>query len=328
MNILLCGGAGYIGSHVARRLMQSGIPVVIYDNLSTGHAWAVDQLPLVVGDIRDTQALDRLMASQRFDAVIHMAACSIISESVADPLKYYDNNVAGTLSLLQTMQRHSVDKIVFSSTAAVFGPPETERIDDSHPTRPINPYGASKLMVERMLADAASSGLRSVSLRYFNAAGADAKGDIGEAHQPETHLIPNAIMAALEESELAIYGTDYNTPDGSCIRDYVHVNDLAYAHFLSLGYLARHPGAHQFNLGNGHGFSIKEVIRAVSAISGKQISVSLAPRRKGDPAKLVASNTKAIKNLGWKPAFTSLDEIIASAWNWHAAQQSNMYSKP
>lgn len=318
MKILVCGGAGYIGSHMVRYLHRAGEDVVVFDNLSTGHAWSVKDVPLVVGDIRDAAAMDKILADGAFDAVIHMCASSLVGESVTDPYKYYDNNVAGTLSLLQSMRRHGVAKIVFSSTAAVFGIPQAEVIDEEHPTQPINPYGASKLMVERMLADAASAyGVRSVSLRYFNAAGADPEGGIGEAHEPETHLIPNVLRAALGKGEVKIFGDDYDTADGTCVRDYIHVNDLADAHLKAIHYMLKHEGAHRFNLGNGHGFSVKDIIRASSEVSGKPIPMKVAARRPGDPATLVASSAKARSQLGWQPVFTSIDAIIESAWTWH-----------
>ena len=235
--------------------------------------------------------------------------------------EYYDNNVVGTLNLLRAMQRHGVGKIVFSSTAAVFGEPVSARIDESHPKAPINPYGASKLMVERVLADAAAAyGLRSVCLRYFNAAGASPDGDIGEAHTPETHLIPNVLRAALGSGErLKVFGDDWPTPDGTCVRDYIHVDDLAQAHWQALAYMDAHAGAHAFNLGNGQGFSVREVIAAAEAVSGREVPFDIAPRRAGDPAVLVASSDLARRELGWTPRYTSLPEIIETAWRWHCA---------
>jgi UDP-glucose 4-epimerase len=240
---------------------------------------------------------------------------------MAQPYDYYANNVCGTLNLLQAMHSHGVDRLVFSSTAAVFGQPTTTRIDEDHPKQPINPYGASKLMVERILADAATAyGLRSVALRYFNAAGASADGGLGESHEPETHLIPNVLRAALGTGPaLKVFGTDYATPDGTCVRDYVHVDDLAQAHELALDYLQREPGAHAFNLGNGHGFSVREVIAAAQRVTAVPIPFEVAPRRDGDPAVLVAASGRARRELGWAPAFTTLDPIIASAWRWHRA---------
>lgn len=252
---------------------------------------------------------------------MHFCARSLVGESVAQPYDYYANNVAGTLNLLAAMRRHGVGKLVFSSTAAVYGQPVVAPIDEDHPTAPINPYGASKLMVERILADAAPAyGLRSVALRYFNAAGASPDGEIGESHQPETHLIPNVLRAALGTGPaLQVFGDDYPTPDGTCVRDYVHVDDLAQAHERALAYLDRHAGAHVFNLGNGQGFSVRQVIEAAQRVSGRRIPYAIAPRRAGDPAVLVASSAKARRELGWAPAYEALEAILDTAWRWHRA---------
>jgi UDP-glucose 4-epimerase len=319
MHILVCGGAGYIGSHMARWLALRDIRVTVLDDLSTGHRGFVQWGELVEADIRDRSALDRVFAAQRFDAVMHFCARSLVGESVADPYAYYASNVGGTLTLLQAMRAHGVDRLVFSSTAAVFGHPQADRIDEDHPQKPINPYGASKLMVERILADAASAyGLRSVALRYFNAAGAAPDGTIGEAHDPETHLVPNAIRAALGTGPaLTLFGDDYPTPDGTCIRDYVHVDDLAQAHLLALDYLDANPGAHAFNLGNGRGFSVREVIAAIAQVSGREVPHSITARRPGDPAVLVASSERARAQLGWQPAYTTLAPILETALHWH-----------
>lgn len=323
MDILVCGGAGYIGSHMVRHLQERGHGVVVFDNLSTGHREAVGEAPLVVGDLLDPDALARLFQASRFDAVIHFCALSLVGASMTEPNRYYQNNVTGSLNLLQAMQQAGVEQLVFSSTAAVFGHPESELIDEDHPTRPINPYGASKLMVERMLADAAQAyGLRSVALRYFNAAGADTSGELGESHDPETHLIPNVLRAALGQgSGLKVFGDDYATRDGTCVRDYIHVNDLAAAHLAAVEFMATHAGAHVFNLGNGQGFSVLEVIEAARAITGARIDFERAPRRAGDPPVLVASSAKAREQLGWVPGYTDIGAIIESAWRWHRRQR-------
>ena len=321
MRILVCGGAGYIGSHMAKWLGVHGAEAVVLDNLSTGHREAVRFGRLIEADLLDPASLDAAFALGPFDAVMHFCARSLVGESVQKPYDYYDNNVVGTLNLLRAMQRHGVGKIVFSSTAAVFGEPVSARINETHPKTPINPYGASKLMVERVLADAgAAYGLRSVCLRYFNAAGASPDGDIGEAHTPETHLIPNVLRAALGHGDrLKVFGEDWPTPDGTCVRDYIHVDDLAQAHWQALAYMGTHAGAHAFNLGNGQGFSVREVITAAEAVSGHEIPWDIAPRRAGDPAVLVASNDLARRELGWTPRYTSLPEIIETAWRWHCA---------
>lgn len=319
MKVLVCGGAGYIGSHVVRYLNTNGHDVVVFDNLSTGHREAVGLARLIEGDILDSAALSELFASHRFDAVMHFCALSQVGASVIKPYLYYQNNVVGTLNLLQAMHAAGVCKLVFSSTAAVFGNPDVDLIDENHSTRPINPYGASKLMVERMLADAAEAyGLRSVALRYFNAAGADPSGEIGESHDPETHLIPNVLLAALGMgAELQVFGNDYATPDGTCVRDYIHVNDLVSAHLKALQFMNKHEGLHVFNLGNGKGFTVLEVINAARSVTGTNIQFRYAPRRPGDPPVLVASGEKARVLMGWAPVFTDIVDIIETAWRWH-----------
>ncbi len=321
-HILICGGAGYIGSHMAQWLAERGQQITVLDNLSTGHRGAVHWGELVEADLLDPASLERAFHGRRFDAVMHFCARSLVGESVVQPYAYYANNVTGTLNLLETMRRHAVDKVVFSSTAAVFGNPVSEVMDEDHPKAPINPYGASKLMAERILADAAQAyGLRSVALRYFNAAGALPEHGIGEAHACETHLIPNVLRAALGNGpSLKVFGDDYSTPDGTCVRDYVHVQDLAQAHALALEYMDRHEGAHAFNLGNGRGFSVREVIATATEISGQDIPFEVVSRRAGDPATLVASSGKAREALGWQPRWTELAPIIESAWRWHRAQ--------
>jgi len=318
-HVLVCGGAGYIGSHMARWLALRGVGVTVLDNLSTGHREAVQWGELIEADLLDPASLERAFAGRQYDAVMHFCARSLVGESMTQPYAYYANNVVGTLNLLEAMRRHGADRLVFSSTAAVFGQPASERIDEGHPKAPINPYGASKLMVERILADAAAAyGLRSVALRYFNAAGASMDVSVGESHHPETHLIPNVLRSALGTGPgLKVFGDDYPTPDGTCVRDYVHVDDLAQAHQLAIDYMDRHEGAHVFNLGNGQGFSVREVIAAASAATGREIPYEVAPRREGDPAVLVASSDKASAELGWQPVYTDLPPIIASAWRWH-----------
>lgn len=319
-NILVCGGAGYIGAHMAKWLASAGHRPTVYDNLCTGHRQAVRWGELIVGDMLDAGALGRAFRSQRFDAVMHFCAFSLVGDSVKDPHAYYRNNVGGSLNLLSAMREAGVDKLVFSSTAAVYGMPEQSPIDESQPLRPINPYGWSKLMVERMLEDAASAyGLRSVSLRYFNAAGADPSGEIGESHHPESHLIPNVLKAALEDGVVNIFGDDYPTPDGTCVRDYVHINDLAAGHMLALEHMEKHPGAHRYNLGSDKGFSVKQVVEAARRITGKPIATKIGSRRVGDPPALVASSTAVRRDLGWKPAYPEVESIIETAWCWHRA---------
>jgi UDP-glucose 4-epimerase len=320
LKFLICGGAGYVGSHMVRYLGSKQHDVVVYDDLSTGHREAVtSEVAFVQGDIGDAAALSRLFAEHRFDAVIHFCARSLVGESVVKPYLYYGNNVANTLVLLAAMRDAGVDRLVFSSTAAVFGHPQADAIDETHPTEPINPYGHSKLMVERILADAARAyGLRSVALRYFNAAGADPSASIGEGHDPETHLIPNVLKAVLGQvAALKVFGADYETRDGTCVRDYIHVNDLASAHLLAIEYLADHEGAFTFNLGNGEGFSVREVIAAAERVTGRAVPHEFASRRAGDPATLVASSLQARERLGWQPRITRLEDILASAWQWH-----------
>lgn len=320
MHILVCGGAGYVGSHTVSVLARQGHRVTVLDNLSTGHREAARWGRLVEADLLVPDSLDRAF-DEPVDAVMHFCARSLVGESVAQPYAYYQNNVTGTLNLLEAMHRHGVGRIVFSSTAAVFGNPVSDLIDEEHPKAPINPYGASKLMVEDILRHAADAyGLRSVALRYFNAAGADAGQGIGESHSPETHLIPNVLRSSLGTGpQLKVFGHDYPTPDGTCVRDYVHVLDLADAHVRALDLMAAHPGAHAFNLGNGNGFSVMQVIDTARRVTGREIAFEQAPRRAGDPAVLVAASAKAREVLGWQPAFTRLDDIIESAWAWHQA---------
>lgn len=321
MRVLVCGGAGYIGSHMVRWLGASGHDVVVFDNLSTGHREAVAEVPLIVGDLLDGSAINAALSSARADVVMHFCAKALVGESVVNPLLYYENNFVGTLNLLQAMRRHAVDRLVFSSTCAIFGVPRSARMDEDHPKAPVNPYGASKLMCEQLLADAAAAyGLHSVALRYFNAAGASPAGGIGESHQPETHLIPNALRAALGTGpELDVLGRDYPTVDGTCIRDYVHVDDLAQAHACAMEFLGTHAGAHVFNLGSENGASVLEVIQSVERVTGRAVPRRDAPRRPGDPPALVADSRRAREVLGWLPRFQSLDEIVASALRWHLA---------
>ena len=322
MHILVCGGAGYIGSHMARWLALRDHRVTVLDDLSTGPREAVQWGELVEADVLDPASLQRAFAGRRFDAVMHFCARSLVGESVRDPYAYYAANVTGTLNLLEAMRTHGVERLVFSSTAAVFGHPQSDRIDEDHPKQPINPYGASKWMVERILADAATAyGLRSVALRYFNAAGASPEATIGESHAPETHLVPNVLRAALGTGPaLKVFGEDYPTPDGTCVRDYVHVDDLADAHLRALALLDASPGAHAFNLGNGQGFSVREVIAAAEAVSGRTIPFSVEPRRPGDPAVLVAASDKARAALGWAPQYDRLEPILETALRWHRDQ--------
>ncbi len=318
LNILVVGGAGYIGSHMVKYLARAGHSVTTLDNLSTGHADAVNYGSFVLGDMADTALLNHLFQTQLFDAVMHFAAFSLVGESVRHPAKYYQNNVSHTLNLLDAMVRHGVRHFIFSSTAATFGEPQHERIDESHPQNPINAYGRSKLMVEQLLQDYDQAyGLKSVCLRYFNAAGADPEGELGERHEPETHLIPLVLqVAAGHRAAIQVFGTDYPTPDGSCVRDYIHVQDLCDAHLRALAWLARTNQSERFNLGNGDGFSVLDVIKTAQAVTGQPIVIEHAPRRAGDPARLIADARAAAQHLGWTPSHRTLEEMIADAWRW------------
>jgi UDP-glucose 4-epimerase len=318
MNILVTGGAGYIGSHMVKLLAGNGAAVTVLDDLSTGHADAVRGGELVKGDIADLALTKKLLQQKRIEAVVHFAASSLVGESMADPLKYYRRNVGGTVALVQAMVEAGVKRIVFSSTAAVYGDPLRTPIDEDHPKNPVNPYGASKLAMERMLADCSQAyGLGAVTLRYFNAAGADPAGELGERHDPETHLIPLVLQAASgRRPSISVFGNDWPTRDGTCVRDYIHVDDLCDAHLRALDWLAK-GGRHEvFNLGNGDGASVLEVIDAARRVTGKSIKVDNAPRRAGDPPSLVADATKARRVLGWKPLRADIGGIVRDAWNF------------
>ncbi|MGZ9218422.1 MAG: UDP-glucose 4-epimerase GalE [Candidatus Binatia bacterium] len=318
MKILIVGGAGYIGSHMVLLLRGQSHDVMVLDDLSSGHGEAVPEDYLVRGDIADTALLDRLFTDHRFEAVMHFASFIQVGESVEKPAKYYGNNVVNTIKLLDAMVRHGVDRFVFSSTAAIFGQPVYTPIDESHPKHPINPYGRSKWMVEQVLQDYGTAyGLRSVCLRYFNAAGADPETRIGEHHHPETHLIPLLLQVASGRRESAqVFGRDYDTPDGTCIRDYIHIVDLCAAHSLALVDLAEGGESAAYNLGNGSGFSVRQVIDAVHKVTGRTLRIADGPRRAGDPARLVADSALARRSLGWTPVYPDLLTIVAHAWNW------------
>ena len=318
--ILVAGGAGYIGSHMVALLVKRGYEVVVADNLRTGHWQAVKGArKMYVGDLRDGAFLHQIFTENKIDGVINFAAFSLVGESVTNPLKYYGNNVEGAVSLLSAMQAHGVDKIVFSSTAAAYGEPEKQPIEEGDRTEPTNPYGATKLAIENMLkwCDCAYN-IRYVALRYFNAAGSDTEAGIGEDHNPESHLIPLVMKTALgQRDHIGIFGEDYPTPDGTCVRDYIHVKDLAEAHLLALEYLERGGSSDVFNLGSGTGYSVREIIETARRITGKEIKAVVEPRRGGDPSVLIASNKKAAEVLGWKPVL-GLDQIISDAWAWHS----------
>jgi UDP-glucose 4-epimerase len=320
MAILVLGGAGYIGSHTVYELIDAGRDVVVADNLQTGFQAAVHpKARFYQLDIRDRAALDELFQREKIDGVIHFAASSQVGESMSDPLKYYDNNLYGTMVLLQAMVAHGVGRIVFSSTAATYGEPERVPILETDRTQPTNCYGETKLSMEKMMAwTSRAHGLRYVALRYFNACGAHPSGQIGEAHDPETHLIPLILQVPNGQREkISIFGDDYPTKDGTCVRDYIHVTDLAQAHILALDYLLQGGENNVFNLGNGVGFTVKEVIEVARCVTGHPIPAEISPRRAGDPAQLVASSEKAKTVLGWKPQYEDLSTILSTAWSWH-----------
>lgn len=319
MAVLVTGGAGYIGSHTAAALLERGEEIVIVDNLQQGHREALLGGKLYAGDLRDAAFMDTVFQENDIDAVIHFAANSLVGESMKEPGKYYHNNVYGTLCLLEKMNQYGVGKIVFSSTAATYGEPENVPIDEYDRTLPTNAYGETKLAMEKMMKwfDIAH-GIKYISLRYFNAAGAHESGRIGEDHRPETHLVPIVLEAALgKRPHISVFGDDYDTPDGTCVRDYIHVSDLADAHVLAVDRLRSGSDSSIYNLGNGQGFSVKEVIEIARAVTGKDIPAVIQPRRAGDPAVLVASSQRARSELGWNPRRSKLEDIIESAWRWH-----------
>lgn len=319
MAILVCGGAGYIGSHLVSELIDKNEDVIVVDNLQKGHAEAVlQEAKFFHGDLRDEDFLDKVFEENQIEEVIHFAADSLVGESMTDPLKYYDNNVYGALCLLRAMNKHGVKKIVFSSTAATYGDVKASPILETVDTNPTNPYGETKLAIEKLLKWCEEAyGICHVVLRYFNVAGAHVEGLLGEDHDPETHLIPIVLQVALGKRDtISIFGEDYDTPDGTCIRDYIHVTDLADAHILALEKLRSQNQSGTYNLGNGNGFSVKEVIETARKVTGHDIPAVVAERRVGDPARLVASSEKAMNELGWKPRFTSLESIIETAWSW------------
>ena len=320
MAILVLGGAGYIGSHTVYELIDAGRDVVVVDNLLTGFRQAVHpKARFYQADIRDRAAMDKVFEAEDIEGVVHFAASSQVGESMTDPLKYYDNNLYGTTVLLQSMVAHGVKKIVFSSTAATYGEPESVPILESDKTQPTNCYGETKLAMEHMMSWVSRAhGLKYVALRYFNACGAHISGAIGEAHDPETHLVPIILQVPNgKRDHVSIFGDDYPTKDGTCVRDYIHVSDLAQAHVLALDYLLKGGGNNVFNLGNGVGFTVKEVIDTARAVTGHPIPAQVSPRRAGDPAQLIASSAKAVEVLGWKPRYNDLSTIISTAWKWH-----------
>lgn len=322
MRVLVTGGAGYIGSQTAKALIKAGHETVVVDNLVTGHREAVKWGMFVEGDLGNKELLTKILKEQRIEAVLHFAASLLVGESVANPQKYFWNNVVNTLILLDVMKACGVKAIVFSSSAAVYGNPEKAPIPEEHPMRPVNPYGDSKLCMERAIRwYCGAYGLRGVALRYFNAAGADLEGELGEEHDPETHLIPLVITAALgQRPEVEVYGTDYPTPDGTAIRDYIHVVDLADAHVRALEYLLAGGESTELNLGTGEGLSVREVVASVDKLCGGRVPAKDGPRRAGDPAVLVADPSKALRILGWRPQYSDLDTIVQSAWKWHSSR--------
>jgi len=325
MNVLVTGGAGYIGSFITRMLTARGYKPTVLDNLSLGHREAVDSgVELIEGDLSDRGLLDRTFKASRVDAVMHFAAFSAVGESMEDPLSYYHNNVANTVNLLGAMKDAGIQHFIFSSSAAVYGNPTDIPIKETHPQNPINPYGQAKSVVERILEDTSKAyGSRYVSLRYFNAAGADPDGHMGEDHRKETHLIPLVLKSIIGEAAggrpLHVFGTDYDTPDGTCIRDYIHVLDLGEAHILALEYLAGGGESEIFNLGNGRGFSVSEVIDTAEEVTGRSVPVVHGERRAGDPPVLVAGSEKISQKLGWRPEFPELEAIVKTAWKWHSS---------
>lgn len=317
--VLVTGGAGYIGSHACKALAQAGYQPITFDNLSRGNRVAVKWGPLEIGDIRDRAAVLKVLKTHEPVAILHFAALAYVGESVTHPLEYYDNNLLGSLSLIQASVAAGIEALVFSSTCATYGAPRQQLIDESHPQQPINPYGQSKLCVEQILRDVGhATRLRYMNLRYFNAAGADSEAEIGEMHDPETHLIPLAIAAASGSAPgFTIYGSDYDTPDGTCVRDYIHVSDLARAHVLGLKYLLDGNDSVSLNLGTGVGFSNREVVEKIDELSGAHIRIQYGARRAGDPASLVANPARASTLLGWVPEQSDIDNIVRTAWNWH-----------
>jgi len=317
--IMVVGGAGYVGSHMVKDMLQANYNVITLDNLSTGHRDLLLGGKLIEGDLGDTTLLNRIFSDHRIDVVMHFAAYSIVGESVKNPVEYYRNNVAKTIELLDAMVQHNVKRFIFSSSAAVYGEPIEVPIKEEHPSRPTNPYGATKVAIEQMLSDFDSAyGLKYVSLRYFNAAGADASGKIGERHNPETHLIPLILKVTMgERNSIKIFGTDYPTRDGTCIRDYIHVSDLTQAHLLAVEKLMAGGESAIYNLGNNRGYSVREMIDIAAKVTGKQIPIIEDGRRSGDPAVLIANSDKIRKELGWQPRFEDLETILRTAWLWH-----------
>ncbi len=328
-SLLVTGGAGFIGSHTVQHLLDLGENIVVLDNLVFGHRSALDleRVTFIEGDLSDSALLEKVFAEHQPEAVLHFAAYCYVGESVEQPLKYYRNNVAGPLTLLEAMQKHGCHRFIFSSTCATYGNPVAVPMDETHPQNPVNPYGASKLMLERVLRDCeAAFGLKSVFLRYFNASGCDPEGRIGEDHDPETHLIPRILMAIRGEIDaITVFGTDYPTPDGTCIRDYIHVNDLAAAHALALAHLRRGGESTAVNLGTGRGFSVKEIIATAEEVTGRKAPVQFGPRRAGDPPELICNPAKAKAVLGWEAAHKDPRSHIQSAWNWMSQPHGGRY---
>ncbi|WP_430790574.1 UDP-glucose 4-epimerase GalE [Virgibacillus flavescens] len=329
MSVLVLGGAGYIGSHAVYQLIEQGASVIVVDNLENGHRKAVHpSATFYEGDIRDKDFLTSVFSNEKIDSVIHFAANSLVGESMTNPLKYFDNNVYGTQVLLEVMKENNISQIVFSSTAATYGEPESVPITEEMQTNPTNTYGETKLTMEKLMKwCAAAYGMKYVSLRYFNVAGARETGEIGEDHNPESHLVPIVLQTALgQRDSITVYGEDYDTPDGSCIRDYIHVEDLISAHLLALDYLRKGGESNIFNLGSSHGFSVKEIITAAKEVTGKEIPTNIGERRAGDPSVLIASSDKAKNILNWQPEKSTITTIIRDAWNWHSSHP-NGYEK-